>query len=78
MLEVAADQDRGDAGLTVSDSGLAFDPLSLPAKGSPKSLDEASRGGLGLPMLRHFSDWMRYRHEGGRNQLAFGVRWSLP
>ena len=75
-LEVIADANGGKAGLTVSDTGIAFNPLSVAEKPPPKTLDEAAPGGLGLVMIRRFSDWLEYRHEDGRNHLTFGTRWE--
>lgn len=75
-LEVALDRGRGKAGVTVSDAGKAFDPLSVAPRASPRTLEEASLGGLGLVMIRRASDWLDYRHEGGRNHLTFGTRWG--
>jgi len=76
-LEVGFDRDCRKASVTVSDAGLAFDPLSVPKKALPKSLAEASPGGLGLVVIRRCSDWLHYRHEDGRNHLTFGARWDL-
>ena len=42
------------------------------------ALADAPLGGLGLPLIRRCSDWMSYRHEGGRNHFVFGARWSKP
>jgi serine/threonine-protein kinase RsbW len=78
ILEVSVDQRGGKAGVTVSDAGAAFDPLSVPIRTPPKSLAEASAGGLGLVMVRRCSDWVEYRNEGGLNHLSFGARWTSP
>ena len=75
-FEVTGDQGCGEAGVTVSDAGVAFDPLSVPARTEPKTLEEASLGGLGLVMIHRCSDWIRYRHEDGHNHLSFGTRWN--
>ncbi|MBE0615405.1 MAG: ATP-binding protein [Burkholderiales bacterium] len=75
LLEVGLDQDGRKASVTVSDAGVAFNPLTVPEKRLPKSLDEASPGGLGLVMIRRCSDWQHYRHEDGRNYLSCGTRW---
>ena len=75
-LEVRVDAECSSAGVTVSDAGMAFDPLSVAEKTLPRTLAEASPGGLGLVMLRNFSDWLHYRHEDGMNQLTFGARWN--
>ena len=77
MLETCVDGGCGKAGVTVSDAGVAFDPLSVPARTRPKALEEASLGGLGLVMIRRCSDWLDYRNEQGRNRLTFGARWSV-
>ncbi|MDH4189707.1 MAG: ATP-binding protein [Betaproteobacteria bacterium] len=78
LLEFRFDPGGGEVGVTVSDAGLAFNPLSAPRKALPKTLDEALPGGLGLVMMRGLSDWLDYRHEAGRNHLTFGARWKLP
>ncbi len=77
LLEIRFDQDGSKASVTVSDAGMAFDPLSVPKRMSPKSLAEAAPGGLGLVMIRRCADWLHYRHEDGHNHLTFGTRWSL-
>ncbi len=71
------EQDCGKASVTVSDAGIAFNPLLVPKRILPKTLGEASAGGLGLVMIRRCSDWLDYRHEDGRNHLTFGARWNL-
>ena len=75
-LEVGADPRRGEASVTVADACRAFDPLSVPKRARPASLDEAPTSGMGLDIIRFCSDVLRYRHEGGRNHLTFGARWK--
>ena len=77
LFEVGLDQDYNTASVTVSDAGTAFNPLSVPKRVLPKTLAEASPGGLGLTMIRRGSDWLDYRYENGRNHLTFGTRWKL-
>ena len=76
VLEISVEEGGGKAGVTVSDAGVPFDPLAMPASASPKTLEEASLGGLGLVMIRRCSDWLDYRNEQGRNRLTFGARWN--
>lgn len=76
LLEVRLGRDGSQASVTVSDAGIAFNPLLVPKRVLPKGLGEASEGGLGLVMIRRCSDWLDYRHEGGRNHLTFGARWK--
>jgi sigma-B regulation protein RsbU (phosphoserine phosphatase) len=77
-LEVGRGADGIMASITVSDAGTAFNPLALPQKAPPSTLDEAAPGGLGLVMIRRCADWLDYRHEGGRNRFTFGARWDAP
>jgi anti-sigma regulatory factor (Ser/Thr protein kinase) len=75
VLDVCRKTGGNEAALTVSDAGIAFDPLDAPAGSRPASLQEAAPGGLGLTMMRHFADGLSYRREGGRNHLTVVVRW---
>lgn len=65
-----------EAVLTISDSGIAFDPLAFQPKPRPQTLSEAEPGGLGLIMMRSNADGMSYRYNEGRNQLTFRVCWA--
>lgn len=76
LFDVTREQDGGKAGVTVSDAGMPFNPMSAHNKIFPKTLAEAAPGGLGLVLIRRFADWLDYRHEDGRNHLTFGAHWS--
>jgi len=65
----------GEARVKVMDAGIPFDPTGAPEHIPAKTLADAPLGGLGLPLIRHCSDWMSYRREGGRNHFVFGARW---
>ena len=66
------------AELAVADAGVAFDPSTYPPEPTqrPASLAEAKPGGLGLLMIRDFSDDLRYRRSEGRNHLTITVSWT--
>jgi anti-sigma regulatory factor (Ser/Thr protein kinase) len=66
---------HGEARVTITDAGIAFNPVAAPPGARPASLAEAQPGGLGLSMLRSYSDHLAYRREAGRNQLTLTVRW---
>jgi sigma-B regulation protein RsbU (phosphoserine phosphatase) len=68
--------DTCQASLTLTDRGVEFNPLALEAKPRPLSLENASPGGLGVAMIRNFSDDLSYHYLDGRNQFTFSVRWS--
>ena len=77
-LEVRREPECTVASVTVTDAGRAFDPASVPDRIASTTLAETEPGGLGLVMIRRFSDWLDYRHENGHNHLTFGARWSGP
>jgi sigma-B regulation protein RsbU (phosphoserine phosphatase) len=65
------------AELVIVDEGLPFDPSSAgEARRKAATLAEANLGGLGLAMMRSFSDELRYRRAEGRNHLTVCVRWT--
>jgi serine/threonine-protein kinase RsbW len=78
QLRVRRSEDACMAELSVTDAGMAFDPSAASATPAPrpKRLADAKPGGLGLVMIRKFSDELRYRRAEGRNHLAIIVRWT--
>ena len=75
-LDVRHSGSGGEATVTVSDAGNAFDPLTAPEKARAHTLAEAEPGGLGLTMLRRFADALDYSYSEGRNHLTIRVRWN--
>jgi serine/threonine-protein kinase RsbW len=65
-----------EAGVTVIDAGIAFDPVAYVPRPFPGTLDEAEPGGLGVVMIRKFSDEVAYERRDGANRLTFRVRWE--
>jgi serine/threonine-protein kinase RsbW len=74
-LHLRCRQGEGQAALVVGDGGEPFDPLAFSPRPVPRSLEQAEPGGLGLVMLRSFSDELDYRRADGRNELRIGVHW---
>jgi anti-sigma regulatory factor (Ser/Thr protein kinase) len=66
------------AELVIVDEGKPFDASAMAGAPRPKaaSLAEANLGGLGLAMMRSFSDELRYHRHEGRNHLTICVRWT--
>jgi anti-sigma regulatory factor (Ser/Thr protein kinase) len=60
--------------LRVEDDGQPFNPLEVPAHVQPKDLDAATVGGLGVHLIRSYTDQCEYRREGGRNVLTMTIR----
>jgi len=63
-----------EAAVTVSDAGIAFDPLAYQPGPRADSLEEIEPGGLGLIMMREAADDLGYLRSEGRNLLTITVR----
>lgn len=75
-IDLVLEVGNAQAAVTVTDEGPAFDTTSAPTPDRPRSLAEAEPGGLGLLMIRSFSDAVGYRRINGRNELRFQVNWA--
>lgn len=67
---------QAEAVLSISDHGVAFDPMAAAIKPRPASLDDAMPGGLGLTMIRKFSDAQHYTYADAQNHLTLSFRWT--
>ena len=67
-----------DVALEVEDEGSKFDPRQVPEPARATSVHDARIGGWGIPIVRNFSDGLRYRHEDGRNCLTLLFRAAKP
>jgi serine/threonine-protein kinase RsbW len=77
-LRLEAISPAGGAGvcLVISDAGEPFDPLVVTDKPLPAHLGEASPGGLGLRLVRAYTDGMAYRVLENCNELSIEMHWS--
>lgn len=55
---------------TVLDRGQAFDPVAQPEKMLPARLEDAEPGGLGIHLIRKFTDGCHYERVGETNRLT--------
>lgn len=76
-LCVGGETKGGQARLSVSDAGMAFNPLTAPVAEHATSLADAMPGGLGLTMISCYSDRLEYAFLDGRNQLSIYVEWQV-
>lgn len=76
QLRVNHDSAVDEAAVTISDSGIAFDPLAYQAGARAGTLEEIEPGGFGLIMMKEAADDLDYERSEGRNQLTFTVRWD--
>jgi len=56
--------------LTVSDDGVAFDPMTIPEPDLNQSAENREIGGLGIHFVRKNMDCMEYQRLDGRNILS--------
>jgi anti-sigma regulatory factor (Ser/Thr protein kinase) len=63
---------------TVSDDGVAFNPLTRPTPDLRAPIEQRQVGGLGIHLLRTLTDTADYRRDGDRNVLTFSMRLGKP
>ncbi len=56
--------------IVIRDWGRPFNPLETPAPDLSLDLDDRPIGGLGVFLMKKFSDRLEYRREGGANVLT--------
>ena len=59
--------------IDLEDDGPPFDPLTAEAPDVTLDLDRRERGGLGVMLIRRFTDEIRYRRDGSHNVLTLVV-----
>jgi anti-sigma regulatory factor (Ser/Thr protein kinase) len=64
--------------IRIDDDGAAFDPTSYVAPGLPSTLADASPGGRGIRLVRHFTDELQHITGAGGNQLTLTFRGPGP
>lgn len=57
----------------IADDGQAFDPLTRPAPEFRIPLEARPVGGLGIYLVRRFTQSLRYCRDGGWNRVVFRV-----
>lgn len=56
--------------LEIQDEGQAYNPLAVPEKVFATTLQEAEIGGLGIALIRNYTDSLHYRRENQKNILT--------
>ena len=60
--------------ITLSDSGIPYNPLAKEDADTTLSAEERQIGGLGILMVKRTMDIFRYRYEDGRNITTIGKK----
>ena len=70
-VEISCDN-AADGGIEIeiSDAGIPFNPLSLPAPDTTLAIEQRKIGGLGIFMIRKIMNDVKYRRDNGRNILT--------
>ena len=76
QLRLECRRTDGGVALRLEDNGAAFDPTAQPSPALAASLDEASVGGHGLRLMRHYLQSMEYQRVDGRNVLLLVAAWA--
>ncbi len=69
-ITLAGHMDGASAVLDFSDDAPPFDPLARKTGPASGPLEDLPVGGLGLHLVRSFTDALTYRYEAGRNHLT--------
>ena len=69
-IELSCVLNRRLATVTIRDWGGAFNPLESPAPDLNLDIDERPIGGLGIYLMKKFSDRLEYRRENDSNLLT--------
>jgi serine/threonine-protein kinase RsbW len=76
-MKIQIVHDSTELTVTLSDKGKPFNPLTYKQKNRANQLEDAVPGGLGLTMMKKFSDELNYIYSNESNHLSFSVRWDL-
>lgn len=55
----------------IEDDGKAFNPIESPEPDITTSIEERKIGGLGIHIMRHFTDELSYKRENNKNIVSF-------
>lgn len=68
-VDICIDVFESEITITITDSGKAFDPLSLGPPDIKGGVDERQIGGLGIYLIRQVTDNVTYLRRDGKNML---------
>lgn len=59
--------------LEITDDGAMFNPLEKPTFKNPTTLEDADIGGLGINLIHHYMDVIRYDRINNKNVFSMGI-----
>jgi anti-sigma regulatory factor (Ser/Thr protein kinase) len=73
-IRIALERAPGEIRTTIEDDGRPFDPLKSVLPEPARSLESASIGGWGIPIVRALADHIVHERVDGKNRLTFVFR----
>ncbi len=68
LIEIVLDKE--EITITFADSGMQFNPLTVPEADTELPLEERRTGGLGILMIKKLTDNTEYEYKDGKNYLT--------
>lgn len=69
-IKIVLQYENDTFNIQLKDQGLAFNPLQVPEPVLPNRLEEAEVGGLGIHLIRSYTQDCQYQREGNENILT--------
>ncbi len=73
-IGVTLAREPGRLAVQIEDDGHEFNPLNLPPPDMAAKLEQRKIGGLGIHLVRHTADDLRYQRHAGHNRLTLIFR----
>jgi len=70
VIKIAVTIGKDSFTISVEDDGRPFNPLEAKDPDLPQEVEDCKPGGLGIHLIRHFMDEIRYRRYQNRNVLT--------
>jgi serine/threonine-protein kinase RsbW len=77
-MTVKVEVSKNAIAVAISDDGIPFDPLMVPAPDPDEPLEDRVPGGLGIFLIRESMDDVSYEYQDGMNILRMVKRLSKP
>jgi anti-sigma regulatory factor (Ser/Thr protein kinase) len=74
FITITLQDQPGQIKVRIEDDGQPFDPRQNPDVVLPRHLEEAGEGGLGIHLIRQFTDQWEYQRQDGKNILTLLIR----
>ncbi|PKL58808.1 MAG: ATP-binding protein [Methanomicrobiales archaeon HGW-Methanomicrobiales-4] len=73
-VSISCNTSENEVMITISDTGLPFDPTKIPPADVTADLDHRNIGGLGVHLIKSVMDEVTYTRNGDKNQLTLVKR----